>query len=181
MKRRLLDYHRVAQEIMGVGLYDPILQEIREHHPWIESAEELKTLLEEESEWIEQYEILNVTYNISNIHTDHLPPLSDELAAQVGLLSLEEPYTIPFEHSNVVISVMSIEFFVLFSVQYFIVLLDMKAWQWEIYGMFLISVVIAWRYIIYQREYFGAQKGSFEQRYAHIVALLDKEGDCALQ
>ncbi len=53
----------------------------------------------------------------------------------------------------------------LFSVQYFIVLLDLKEWQWWIYGLFLSSVILAWLYAKKEKKKFEENSVLFEKEY----------------
>jgi len=67
-----------------------------------------------------------------------------------------------------------LEFFVLFSVQYFIVLLDLKAWQWWIYGFFALSIVWAWLYAKKERGVYERNNALFEERYEETLKQIEK-------
>ncbi|MBD3808225.1 MAG: hypothetical protein IE880_05860 [Epsilonproteobacteria bacterium] len=86
-----------------------------------------------------------------------------------------EKYTLPFEESPTLVFIFSIEFFVLFSVQYFIVLLGLKEWQWEIYGIFGLSVVIAWIYAKRQKEKYAVNNKRFKMLFDETLQLFKKD------
>ena len=175
---------RVAEEIKNVGLYDLVLQDVQKiagRHTL--ETEAIVAIIKENPAVLEAYKQTNLEYNISNIHVKDIVVESLEGEAKeqgiavnkkLGLLRAIEKYTLDFEQSSVLVIIMSIEFFVLFSVQYFIVLLNLKNWQWEIYGLFAMSVVIAWRYAQKEKKLFATNAKLFEQEYAVTQAMISQ-------
>ncbi len=178
---------RVAYEIKNVGLYDLVLQDaLKLALAQTLSQEQIQKLLEEYPEILEAYKQTNVEYNISNIHlrtinTEDVPFTCKDKAKRINTnlarLSELEKYTLDFEQSSILVIIMSIEFFVLFSVQYFIVLLGLKSWQWEIYGTFALSVVVAWIYAKKERKKFERNKEVFIHLYDETMGLLHELED----
>lgn len=175
---------RVANEIKNVGLYDLVLQDaLKLALAQTLSQEQIQKLLGEYPEILEAYKQTNVEYNISNIHlrtinTEEVSFTCKDKAKRINTnlsrLSELEKYTLDFEQSSILVIIMSIEFFVLFSVQYFIVLLGLKSWQWEIYGTFALSVVVAWVYAKKERKKFERNKEIFIHLYDETMDLLNE-------
>lgn len=86
-------------------------------------------------------------------------------------------YILDFEHSSTLVIIFSIEFFVLFSVQYFIVLLDLKEWQLYIYGVFASSIIIAWLYARKQKRLYIENAEIFDTLYSKTKELIDELED----
>ena len=152
----------MINEILHVGLYDLVLQDVQKivgkEKP---TKEELEEALEKEPQILRDYMQTNVEYNLSNIHlknidTEHIDPSVKEKAEKINhnldIMREIEKYTLDFEHSSTLVLIFSLEFFVLFSVQYFIVLLDLAEWQWWIYAFFSLSIVAAWWYAKKQKK-----------------------------
>jgi len=180
----LLNKERVIYEIRNIGLYDLVLQDIQKitgnDKP---TPEEVSQILEKHPEILRDYMQTNVEYNLSNIHlkdidTDSLPDSCKEKAKKVNenlkLLKEIEKYTLDFEQSSTLVLIFSIEFFVLFSVQYFIVLLNLKEWQWWIYGLFSLSILAAWMYARKERKKFAKNNALYEKIYKETLSLLDE-------
>ncbi len=180
---------RVIHEIQNVGLYDLVLQDIQrvtgKEKP---DAEEIEAVLKKEPQLLRDYMQTTVEYNLSNIHLrdiepDHLDASCRPKAAQINknLATLREieKYTLDFEQSSTLVLIFSVEFFVLFSVQYFIVLMDLKAYQWYIYSLFAASILLAWWYANRQRKKYTLNNKRYEKIYKEtlkLIAELEKEG-----
>ena len=180
---------RVATEIKDVGLYDLVLQDVQKitgkYRP---SVEDIMEVLHTHPQILEDYKQINVEYNIGNIHLSDIDlDKVDEKCKQKAKKVNEnlakvrelEKYTLDFEQSSTLVIIFSIEFFVLFSVQYFIVLLDLKEWQWWIYGMFATSIAIAYWYAKKERKKFEVNSKIFYQLYDETLEMIDaleKEG-----
>jgi hypothetical protein len=181
---------RVALEIKTVGLYDLVLQDVQRILGKNRvSEEEILKVLDEHPEIFEDYKQINVEYNLSNIHLRNIDldtikdPKAKELAKKVNEnldhLREIEKYTLDFEQSSTLVIIFSIEFFVLFSVQYFIVLLDLKEWQWWIYSFFALSIVAAWLYAKKERKVYETNNAIYEKKYEEtlqMIAKLEEEG-----
>lgn len=180
----MINLDRVAKEIRYIGLYDLILQEIqkilKKSDP---SVEDIKKLIKKDSKILEEYKQINVEYNLSNIHIKDisLDGLSEECkkkAAEVNknlsILREIEKYTLDFANSSVLVIIFSIEFFVLFSVQYFIVLLSLKEYQWYVYGAFVFSIFIAWLYAEKEKKKYKREKERFEKIYNKTLKTLEE-------
>jgi membrane protein implicated in regulation of membrane protease activity len=85
-----------------------------------------------------------------------------------------EKYTLDFAQSSTLVIIFSVEFFVLFSVQYFIVLLNLKAYQWYIYGLFALSILVAWWYAKKEQRRYAVENARFQRLYGEAAALLDR-------
>ena len=140
------------------------------------------------SKILEDYKQVNVEYNLSNIHlrdidlekidTAHKDK-AKEINKNLQHLREIEKYTLDFEQSSTLVIIFSIEFFVLFSVQYFIVLLDLKEWQWWIYSFFALSIVAAWIYAKKERKVYDTNNAIYEKKYEEtlqMIAKLEEEG-----
>jgi len=180
----LLNKERVIYEIRKVGLYDLVLQDVQRitgtDKP---SPEQVSQVLEEHPEILRDYMQTNVEYNLSNIHLkdidiDTLDDNCKEKAKKVNenlkLLREIEKYTLDFEQSSTLVIIFSIEFFVLFSVQYFIVLLNLKEWQWWIYGLFSLSILAAWLYARKEKKKYVENNAIYEKTYEETLSLLDE-------
>ncbi len=175
---------RVATEIKTVGLYDLILQDVQKLAGKERvSDDEILGIMREHPQVLEDYKQTNVEYNLSNIHVKNIPlePLEEackqkakQVNTNLNLLRDIEKYTLDFEQSSTLVIIFSIEFFVLFSVQYFIVLLDLKTWQWWIYGVFALSIVLAWRYAKKEKKKFEENSRIFEAKYIETLKLIEE-------
>jgi len=185
----LLNKERMINEILHVGLYDLVLQDVQKivgkEKP---TKEELETALEEEPQILRDYMQTNVEYNLSNIHLknidiESLDSSMREQAKQINenleIMRNIEKYTLDFEHSSTLVLIFSLEFFILFSVQYFIVLLDLAAWQWWIYAFFSLSIVGAWWYAKKEKKKYQVNSAKYETLYEETlkaIETLEKEG-----
>ena len=180
---------RVALEIKNVGLYDLVLQDVQNILGKKKVAEaEIRTLLQNEPKILEDYKQINVEYNVSNIHLHDIDltllegeakEKAREINANLAKLREIEKYTLDFEQSSTLVIIFSIEFIVLFSVQYFIILLDLKEWQWELYTLFGSSIAFAWWYAKKQQRIYETQNAIFEEKYTEtlkMIADLEKSG-----
>ncbi|SFV58318.1 hypothetical protein MNB_SV-12-622 [hydrothermal vent metagenome] len=188
----MLNKARMIDEILHVGLYDLVLQDVQKltgkEKP---TKEELEKALEDEPQILRDYMQTNVEYNLSNIHLknidiDSIDALAKERAKKINknldTMREIEKYTLDFEHSSTLVLIFSLEFFVLFSVQYFIVLLDLKAWQWWIYAFFSLSIVGAWWYAKKQKKKYEVNSAKYNELYEETLKLieeLEKEGHIA--
>ena len=180
----LIDLKIVANDIKDVGLYDFILQDcLKIANKESLKEEEILSLLSSNSEILESYKQTNIENNISNIHFQNLKKdtVKDDkkndiqkINNNLDILRDIEKYTLKFEESPTLVFIFSIEFFVLFSVQYFIVLLGLKDWQWEIYGLFGLSVLFAWMYANKQKKKYEINIKRFEELYMNTEKLINK-------
>ena len=179
----LINLKLVASDIKEVGLYDFILQDcLKISNKKNLEEEEILSLLLTNSEILENYKQTNIENNISNIHLENLnlETIEEErintakrINKNLNLLREKEKYTLKFEESPTLVFIFSIEFFVLFSVQYFIVLLGLKNWQWEIYGLFSLSVFFAWIYANTQKKKYSINSKEFKRIYKNTERLLN--------
>jgi len=185
----LLNKERMTNEILHVGLYDLVLQDVQKivdkEKP---TKEELEKALEEEAQILRDYMQTNVEYNLSNIHLKNIDVETLDAAAKekakkinnnLDILRNIEKYTLDFEHSSTLVIIFSIEFFVMFSVQYFIVLMDLKEWQWWIYAFFSLSILAAWWYAKKQQKKYQVNSAKYSELYEETLKLieaLEKEG-----
>lgn len=180
----MINIKRVALEVKTVGLYDGVLQDVQKIAKKRRLTEkEIEHIIIDNPQIMDLYKQVNVEYNISNIHIKDIPldkvkeenlDKAKKINDNLTVLKDIEKYTIGFEQSSVLVMVMSIEFFVIFSVQYFIVLLDMKEWQWEIYGLFAMSIIVAWLYSRKQEKIFKEKGSHFEGLYEETLGLIDE-------
>jgi hypothetical protein len=180
----LIHLKRVALEIKTVGLYDLILQDVQNIAGKKRvSEDEILEIMEQHPQILEDYKQTNVEYNISNIHIKDIEVAklqescrekAQEINKNLENLREIEKYTLDFEQSSTLVIIFSIEFFVLFSVQYFIVLLDLKEWQWWIYGVFALSIVVAWWYARKERKKYDINSKLFEEQYEETLELIGK-------
>ena len=176
--------NRVALEIKTVGLYDLILQDILKLADKKQvNEDEILEIIDEHPELLEDYKQLNVEYNLSNIHIKNidiqsLKDVYQESAEKVNKnlekLRKIEKYTLDFEQSSTLVLIFSVEFFVLFSVQYFIVLLNLKEWQIPIYAFFATSIFFAWLYAKKQRKIYEKNSLIFEKMYIETLHMIDE-------
>jgi len=185
----LLNKKRMINEILHVGLYDLVLQDVQKivgkEKP---TNKELEEVLEKEPQILRDYMQTNVEYNLSNIHLRNIEIEEIDTVAKSKAQTINEnlemmrnieKYTLDFEHSSTLVLIFSLEFFILFSVQYFIVLLDLAAWQWWIYAFFSLSIVGAWWYAKKEQKKYKINKERYEKLYTETLALieaLEKEG-----
>ncbi len=175
---------RVALEIKTVGLYDLILQDVQKIAQKNRvSEDEILEIIKENPQILEDYKQLNIEYNLSNIHLkdidlnkidDNCKEEAKEINDNLAYLRDIEKYTLDFEKSSTLVVVFSIEFFVLFSVQYFIVLLDLKEWQWWIYTLFASSIVIAWLYSKKSKKIYVKNNELYEITYERTLEQIAK-------
>ncbi len=185
----MLNKKRMINEILHVGLYDLVLQDVQKivgkEKP---TNKELEEVLEKEPQILRDYMQTNVEYNLSNIHLRNIEieeidtvakPKAQTINENLEIMRNIEKYTLDFEHSSTLVLIFSLEFFILFSVQYFIVLLDLAAWQWWIYAFFSLSIVGAWWYAKKEQKKYKINKERYEKLYTETLALieaLEKEG-----
>ena len=185
----MLNKERMTNEILHVGLYDLVLQDVQKivdkEKP---TKEELEKALEEEAQILRDYMQTNVEYNLSNIHLKNIDvegldvsgkDEAEEINNNLDTMRKIEKYTLDFEHSSTLVLIFSVEFFVLFSVQYFIVLLDLGEWQWWIYAFFSLSIVAAWWYAKKQQKKYqvnSAKYGELYEETLRLIEALEKEG-----
>jgi len=180
----LIYLERVALEIKNVGLYNLILQDvekIREKKHL--TKDEILETIQTQPQILEEYKQTNTEYNISNIHIrdiesskleEKCKEKAQEINKKLNYLREIEKYTLDFEQSSTLVIIFSIEFFVLFSVQYFIVLLDLKEWQMLIYSLFASSVVIAWWYAKKERKKYEKNSAIYKKEYIETLKLIEK-------
>lgn len=179
----MLNIPRVADEILHVGLYSLILQDIQKitqkEKPTLQEVEEV---LEKYPNLLRDYMQTTVEYNLSNIHLkdidiscvdDAYKKDAEQINHNLARLRELEKYTLDFEQSSTLVLIFSVEFLVLFSVQYFIVLLDLKEWQWWIYGFFALSIVVAWLYAKKKRKEYEDGNAEYQRLYEETLGLID--------
>jgi len=175
---------RVALEIKSVGLYDLILQDVQKIMGK-ERVKEIEVLnvISEHPEILEDYKQINVEYNLSNIHirdidAEHLKNedllLAQKINQNLAQLRELEKYTLDFEQSSTLVIIFSIEFIVLFSVQYFIILLNLKEWQWELYSLFATSIAFAWWYAKSVGQKYERNNETFQSLYTETEAMIEQ-------
>ena len=185
----MLNKERVIDEILHIGLYDLVLQDVQKitdkEKP---TPQEVSKVLDSEPDILRDYMQTTVEYNLSNIHLrdidlEKIDQKHKESATKINTNLQElreiEKYTLDFEQSATLVLIFSVEFFVLFSVQYFIVLLDLKEWQLLIYGLFALSIVVAWIYANRVRKTYTINNAKYEKTYHDTLILieeLEKEG-----
>jgi len=185
----LLNKARMINEILHVGLYDLVLQDVQKitgkEKP---TKEEVAELLKSNPQVLHDYMQTNVEYNLSNIHLKNIDIDSIDTSAKNRALKINnnldtmrkiEKYTLDFEHSSTLVLIFSLEFFILFSVQYFIVLLSLKEWQWWIYAFFSLSIVGAWWYAKKEKKKYEVNSAKYNKLYKETLKLieeLEKEG-----
>ncbi len=188
----MVNLERVAREIKNVGLYNLILQDVQKILKKNRvSEEEILKVLKTHPEVLEEYKQLNIGYNLSNIHVKDIEceklkekckDIAKKINENLSIMRNIEKYTLDFEQSPTLIFIFSAEFFVLFSVQYFIVLLNLKEWQWYIYAFFLMSVIVAWIYAKKERKVYEKNAKIFEERHKETLELFEKlEKECMIK
>ncbi len=178
----MLNQERVIDEILHVGLYNLVLQDMQKIVGQEKiSPAQAQEALDEHPQLLRDYMQTTVEYNLSNIHlkdidTNSLDDTAKAQAKQINenLKTLREieKYTLDFEQSSTLVIIFSVEFFVLFSVQYFIVLLNLKAWQWWIYGLFALSIVAAWMYAKKVQKRYEINNKRYIQLYEQTLTLI---------
>ena len=185
----MLNKERMVNEILHVGLYDLVLQDVQKtvgkEKP---TKDELEEVLENKPQILRDYMQTNVEYNLSNIHLKNIDVESVDISVKekaekinenLHIMRKIEKYTLDFEQSSTLVLIFSVEFFVLFSVQYFIVLLDLGEWQWWIYAFFSLSIVGAWWYAKKQQKKYQINGARYEELYEEtlkLIEVLEKEG-----
>lgn len=180
---KLTHLKRVALEIKTVGLYDLILQDVQSIAGKRRvSEDEILEIMNEHPNILNDYKQLNVEYNLSNIHlknidtqslNDECKEKAEEINNNLDQLREIEKYTLDFEQSSTLVLIFSIEFFVLFSVQYFLVLLNLKDWQYEIYTVFAMSILAAWLYAKKERKVYEINNGVYEIKYEETLKMIE--------
>jgi hypothetical protein len=180
----LIYLDRVALEIKTVGLYDLILQDVLKIAGKKRvNEDEIIEIINENPNILDDYKQLNVEYNLSNIHLRDIEDTeveeqykNDVKKININLNKLREieKYTLDFEQSSTLVIIFSLEFFVLFSVQYFIVLLDLKDWQWWIYGVFASSVLFAWLYAQKEKKLYAKNSLIYDELYVETLQEIER-------
>ncbi len=180
----MIHLQRVANEIKNIGLYDLVLQDVQKIAGTNRVTEDqILEIMAKEPQILEDYEQINIEYNLSNIHIrdidlskidENCKEDAKEINNNLALLRELEPYTLDFEQSSTLVIIFSIEFFVLFSVQYFIVLLDLKEWQILIYSIFASSIAIAYWYAKREQKKYAVNSKIFEEKYAQTLKMIDE-------
>ena len=176
---------RVANEIKNIGLYDLVLQDVQKIAKKTKVTEdEILEIMQKEPQILEDYKQINIEYNLSNLHIKNIEDVEClELSCKESALKVNknlehlreiEKYTLDFEQSSTLVIIFSIEFFVLFSVQYFIVLLDLKEWQILIYSIFASSIAFAWWYAKKEQKKYKINSKIFEEKYQETLELIDE-------
>ena len=174
---------RVANEIKNIGLYDLVLQDVQKiAQKTTLSEDEILKIMEKNPQILEDYKQINVEYNLSNIHLRDINIDSLDEPCQAKAKSVNsnlahlreiEKYTLDFEQSSTLVIIFSIEFFVLFSVQYFIVLLNLKEWQILIYAIFASTIAFAWWYGKKEQKKYAINAKIFYKKYDETLNLID--------
>ncbi len=185
----MIHLQRVAREIKYVGLYDLILQDVQKlAGKTTVNEDEIIEIIKNHPNILEDYKQLNVEYNVGNIHLKNIDiealPESCKVKAKAINANLDhlreiEQYTLEFEQSPTLVFLFSIEFFLIFSVQYLIVLLNLKEWQLLIYGLFLSSILVAWWYAKKVKKRYETNSKIFAEKYHETLIMIDaleKEG-----
>ncbi len=180
---------RVAEEIRTIGLYDLVLQDVQKIAKKTRvTKDEILEIIKKEPQILEDYKQINIEYNLSNIHLRdiELDGLNEackkeakEINSNLAHLREIEKYTLDFEQSSTLVIIFSIEFFVLFSVQYFIVLLDLKEWQILIYSIFATSIAVAWWYAKKEQKKYEVNSKIFYEKYdktLELIAIAEERG-----
>ena len=179
----MIHLDRVALEIKNVGLYDLVLQDVQNLLGKKRlKEEEIRSALNAHPQILEDYKQINVEYNVSNIHIRDIDTSgldgsgkiqAEAVNTNLNELRMIEKYTLDFEQSSTLVIIFSIEFIVLFSVQYFIILLDLKEWQWELYTLFGSSIAVAWWYAKKQQKVYETKNAIFEKKYVETLEMID--------
>ena len=185
----MIHLERVANEIKNIGLYDLVLQDVQKLAETSKpTQDQILEIIKTNPQILEDYEQINIEYNLSNIHMRDIDVSSVDESCQKEAEKINEnlthlreieKYTLDFEQSSTLVIIFSIEFFVLFSVQYFIVLLNLKEWQILIYSIFASSIAVAWWYGKKEQKKYIENAKIFYKKYDETLALIDaleKEG-----
>ncbi len=185
----MLNKERMINEILHIGLYDLVLQDVQKSVGKEQvSKEELEEVLKNEPQILRDYMQTNVEYNLSNIHLENIETTTlDEsvkdrakkINQNLETMREIEKYTLDFEQSSTLVLIFSLEFFILFSVQYFIVLLDLGRWQWWIYAFFSLSILGAWWYAKREEKKYKINSAKYHELYEETlkdIEALEKEG-----
>ena len=126
----------MINEILHVGLYDLVLQDVQKQvgkeKP---TKEELEKALEEEPQILRDYMQTNVEYNLSNIHLNNIDietldasarEKAERINQNLDVMREIEKYTLDFEHSSTLVLIFSVEFFVFFL---YSILLSCSIWE----------------------------------------------------
>jgi len=164
-------------------LYDLVLQDVQKltgkEKP---TPEDVENAIAKQPQILRDYMQTNVEYNLSNIHLNNIDTDSIDASAKATAEQINnnldtmrkiEKYTLDFEQSSTLVIIFSIEFFVLFSAQYLIVLLDLKAWQWWIYAFFSLSIVWAWWYAQKERKKYALNNARYNALYEETLQLIE--------
>ncbi len=180
----MIHLQRVANEIKNIGLYDLVLQDVQKIAGTSKpTQDQILEIINSHPQILEDYEQINIEYNLSNIHvrdidtssmSDSCKKEAEKINANLATLRELEPYTLDFEQSSTLVIIFSIEFFVLFSVQYFIVLLDLKEWQILIYSIFASSIAVAWWYAKKEQKKYAINSKIYEEKYAQTIKMIDE-------
>ena len=180
----MIHLKRVANEIKTIGLYDLVLQDVQKIAGTTKvSEDEILEIMAKEPQILEDYEQINIEYNLSNIHIRDIDLSSldesckkeaEEINKNLAHLREIEKYTLDFEQSSTLVIIFSIEFFVLFSVQYFIVLLDLKEWQLLIYSLFASSIALAYWYAKKEQKKYAINSKIFKEKYVKTVEMINR-------
>ena len=183
-RKNLIHLERVTNEIKNIGLYDLVLQDVQKIAGTSKPTEDqILEIIKTNPQILEDYEQINIEYNLSNIHIrdidiskidESCKKKAEEINQNLAHLRDIEKYTLDFEQSSTLVIIFSIEFFVLFSVQYFIVLLDLKEWQILIYSIFASSIAVAWWYAKKEQKKYAVNSKIYEEKYAKTVELIEK-------
>ena len=180
----MIHLKRVANEIKTIGLYDLVLQDVQKIAGKTRLTEdEILEIMQKNPQILEDYKQINVEYNLSNIHLrdidisklkESCKENSKKINQNLTKLKKLEPYTLDFEQSSTLVIIFSIEFFVLFSVQYFIVLLDLKEWQILIYSIFASSIAVAYWYAKREQKKYEINSKIFEKKYIETLKMINR-------
>ena len=164
-------------------MYDLVLQDVQKIAGVQNVTEDqILEIIKTNPQILEDYEQINVEYNLSNIHIRDIDTSkleesctkeANEINSNLAHLREIEKYTLDFEQSSTLVIIFSVEFFVLFSVQYFIVLMDLKEWQILIYSLFASSIAVAWWYAKKEQKKYAINSKIFEEKYAKTVEMID--------
>ena len=185
----MLNKERMINEILHIGLYDLVLQDVQQIVGKEQvSKEELEEVLKNNPQILRDYMQTNVEYNLSNIHLKNIDTSTldasvkdraEKINQNLDTMREIEKYTLDFEQSSTLVLIFSLEFFILFSVQYFIVLLDLAKWQWWIYAFFSLSIVGAWWYAKKEEKKYQINSAKYHKLYDETIKeieALEKEG-----
>ncbi len=185
----MLNKERMINEILHIGLYDLVLQDVQQIVGKEQvSKEELEEVLKNNPQILRDYMQTNVEYNLSNIHLKNIDTSTldasvkdraEKINKNLDTMREIEKYTLDFEQSSTLALIFSLEFFILFSVQYFIVLLDLAKWQWWIYAFFSLSILGAWWYAKKEEKKYKINSAKYHKLYDETIKeieALEKEG-----